>query len=225
MHVLVIDDDHSLLRALDIGLRANGMTVSAADTGHTALRAFTNDVPDLVLLDLGLPAPSGMEVLSSLRQWSQVPVIVLSARHETRQKIAALDAGADDYLTKPFGIDELLARMRAVLRRQAPSAPGGVIAVGPLTIDLTRSHVERDGQRVHLTPREWAVLATLARADGRLVTQQELIQAVWGPNAFTDTDNVRAVVARLRRKLEPGPGAPAYLVTEPGIGYRLEREQ
>jgi len=220
--VLVVDDDRTLLRALGIGLKAHGYDVVLAQDGPTAVSQATTAHPEVILLDLGLPGLTGIEVLEAVRTWSDVPIIVLSARNQDVTKVAALDAGADDYVTKPFGMDELLARIRAVLRRKGGGSEEGIVEAGSLRIDLGAKRVERDGEFVHLAPKEWGALAKLARSPGRLVTQHELLVEVWGPGYETESEYLRTVFARLRRKLEDDPSAPRHLITEPGVGYRFE---
>ncbi len=219
--ILVVDDDRALVRALGIGLRVHGFSVHAATTGPEALRVAAKVHPDVVLVDLGLPGLEGIQVIEALRGWSEAGIIVLSARPQEAVKVAALDAGADDYLTKPFGIDELLARVRAVSRRRV-SVSEPVVHVGQITIDLTDRRVERAGELVHLTPKEWAALAILVRHPGQLVTHQNLLEQVWGEGYGTETEYLRTLFARLRRKLEDDPSHPRHLLTEPGVGYRLE---
>ena len=221
--LLLVDDDAPLLNALRIGLEAHGYEVATAADGAAAIAAVTAAVPDVVLLDLGLPRFSGVEVITAIRAWSSVPIIVLSARHQGPSKVAALDAGADDYVTKPFGMDELLARIRAVLRRASATDEAVVVEAGDLRIDLGAKRLERDGELVHLTKKEWAALAELARSPGSLVTQAELLDAVWGPGYEGASEYLRTLFARLRRKVEVDPAAPRHLITEPGVGYRLER--
>jgi two-component system KDP operon response regulator KdpE len=220
--VLLVDDDRPLLRAVSLGIKAHGYEVATAEDGPTAIQCAVKLQPDVILLDLGLPGLSGLEVIEAVRGWSDVPIIVLSARHQSVAKVAALDAGADDYVTKPFGMDELLARVRAVLRRRVPEEAGSVVSAGDLTINLADRRVEKDGVLVHLTPKEWSALSVLARSPGSLVTQQELLTKVWGPGYESESDYLRTLFARLRRKLESDPAAPRHLITEPGIGYRLE---
>jgi two-component system KDP operon response regulator KdpE len=220
--VLVIDDDTSLLRALRISLQARGYRVMVAHSGEEGLDAAAHRHPDIVLLDLGLPGIDGLEVLHGLRGWSTVPVIVLSARHQSSTKVEALDAGADDFLTKPFGMDELLARIRAALRRATPDADGPTISTDTLTIDLADHRVRRDGEDVHLTPKEWEIVEVLVRNPGRLVTHTQLLHQVWGPTYETETEYLRVLMGRVRRKLESDPSHPAYFRTEPGMGYRFE---
>jgi two-component system KDP operon response regulator KdpE len=220
--VLVVDDDTQLLRALRITLAARGYHVNTAADGTTALTAASRNPPDLVILDLGLPDLDGVAVVEGLRGWSTAPIIVLSARQTERAKVDALDAGADDYVTKPFGMDELLARMRAALRRAAPGTDEAVLTTAAFTIDFASKRVRTATGNVRLTPTEWHLLEVLAREHGKLVTQQQLLRQVWGPAYTTETNYLRVHLANLRRKLEPDPARPRYLITEPGIGYRLE---
>jgi two-component system KDP operon response regulator KdpE len=220
--VLVVDDDPTLLRALVINLRARHFDVDIAADGATALRRAASRPPDLVVLDLGLPDIDGVEVVAGLRGWTSVPIVVLSARDSQWAKVDALDAGADDYVTKPFGMDELLARIRAALRRAAPAPEEPVVRTAAFTVDLAARRVTRDGEPVRLTPTEWHVLELLVRNPGKLVTQQQLLREVWGPAYDEQTNYLRVYLAQLRRKLEPTPAQPRYLVTEPGVGYRFE---
>jgi two-component system KDP operon response regulator KdpE len=219
VRILLVEDDRVLLQTLAIGLRAEGHDVLLAADGRTALAALSEDDPDLVVLDLGLPDVSGMEVLGSLREWSNLPVIVLSARADAGDKVGALDAGADDYVTKPFGFEELLARIRAARRRAgADLAP---VVAGNLVIDLGRRSVTRDGEAVHLTPKEWALLHVLLHAEGRVVGRADLLHQVWGPAYGTEGNYLRTFLGTLRKKLEADPARPRHLITEPGIGYRF----
>lgn len=220
--ILVVDDDHALLRALAINLRARHFEVETASDGASALQRAGTFLPDAVVLDLGLPDIDGVEVVAGLRGWTDVPIIVLSARDSQWAKVDALDAGADDYVTKPFGMDELLARIRAALRRATPEPPAPVIRTESFTIDLAAKRVERDGETVRLTPTEWHVLELLVRSPGRLVSQQQLLREVWGPHYEHETNYLRVYLAQLRRKLEPQPAHPRHLITEPGMGYRFE---
>ena len=220
--ILVVDDDAQIVRALEINLRAHGYEVTTAATGEQALTAAAAQVPDVVLLDLGLPGLDGIDVIRGLRVWTSIPIIVLSAREGDSSKVAALDAGADDYVTKPFSITELLARMRATLRRSQPAPDEPIIETDSLSIDLAKQRVSRDGTLVHLTPTEWAIVAHLARYPGRLVTQRQLLQHVWGPQYEHETNYLRVHLAAIRRKLEADPAQPRYFITEPGIGYRFE---
>ena len=223
--VLVVDDDPQLLSTLRINLTAHGYNVVVAPDGATALRvAVKAPHPDVVVLDLGLPDISGTEVLVGLRGWSTVPVVVLSARTDSTDKVDALDAGADDYVTKPFGMDELLARLRAAVRRARPTGAdvAPVVDTGAFVVDLAARRVQRDGSDVRLTPTEWSLLEALARRPGTVVGQRELLREVWGPAYETESHYLRVYIAQLRRKLEPEPGRPRHLLTEPGRGYRLE---
>ena len=222
--ILIVDDEPQILRALRINLHARQYEVSAAaDAGH-ALRAASTDHPDLVVLDLGLPDMDGVEVIRRLRDWTPVPIVVLSGRSGSRDKIEALDAGADDYVTKPFNIDELLARIRAVTRRRAPDgADDAPIRLNALTVDLTHHSVrDHTGTLVHLTRTEWNLLEVLLRNPGKLVSQRQLLQEVWGPTYQHETHYLRQYMAQLRRKLEPNPSRPRHLLTEPGMGYRYQ---
>ncbi len=218
--ILLVDDDTAMLRTLAMNLRARGHQVVSAETGAAALTATRGESPDVVILDLGLPDVSGVQVLRELREWSAVPVIVLSARYGSDDKVAALDLGADDYVTKPFGIDELLARLRAAVRRAGSSTPS-VVETPRLRVDVGGRRVERDGEEVRLTPIEWGLLAALVTRPGRLVPQRQLLQEVWGPAYGTETNYLRVHMANLRRKLEADPARPRHLVTEPGMGYRF----
>ncbi|GAA2851576.1 two-component system response regulator KdpE [Pseudonocardia halophobica] len=222
--VLVVDDDRAIARALRINLTAQGYHVTLAGDGATALRAAADRHPDVVVLDLGLPDLDGADVIAGIRGWSPVPIIVLSARTDSGEKVAALDAGADDYVTKPFGMDELLARLRAAVRRAGAAAPTGepVLRLGELTVDLQAKRVHRGDAEVHLTPTEWGILEMLAGHRGRLVGQRELLRQVWGPHYEERTNYLRVYLAQLRRKLEPDPAHPRYLITEAGMGYRLD---
>jgi two-component system, OmpR family, KDP operon response regulator KdpE len=219
--ILVVDDDRQLLRALRINLTARGYDVVSAPDGATALAAASRQPPELVVLDLGLPDMDGVEVVEGLRGWSTVPVIVLSARDQETSKVRALDAGADDYVTKPFGMDELLARVRAALRRGAPVPQEPVVTTGAFTIDLAARRVTRDGADVRLTPTEWHLLEVLVRNAGKLVPHRQLLQEVWGPKYESETNYLRVYLAQLRAKLEPDPARPRHLLTEPGMGYRF----
>jgi two-component system KDP operon response regulator KdpE len=221
--VLVVDDDRPLARALAINLKARGYDVDVALSGREALVAAARQPPDLVVLDLGLPDLDGLEVLQGLRGWTSVPVLVLSAREEQREKVAALDAGADDYITKPFGMDELLARLRATLRRTSPATEElPAVTTARFTVDLAARRVVVGGDDVRLTPTEWHLLEVLVRSPGRLVGQKALLQEVWGPAYENEAHYLRVYVAQLRRKLEPDPAHPVHLITEPGMGYRFE---
>ncbi|MGV8875010.1 MAG: response regulator [Rhodococcus sp. (in: high G+C Gram-positive bacteria)] len=221
--VLVVDDEPQIVRALRINLTARGYGVVTASTGTGALRAIASEHPDVVILDLGLPDIGGLDVLAGLRGWSEIPVIVLSARTDSSDKIEALDAGADDYITKPFGMDEFLARLRVAVRRRAitTSATDPLVTTSSFTIDLAAKRVTRDGEIVHLTRTEWGVLEMLARNAGKLVGQKELLRTVWGPGHDHGSNYLRIYMSQLRRKLEVDPGKPRHLITETGMGYRL----
>ena len=221
--VLIVEDEASMRRVLAITLRARGYEVHTAPDGFAALDLAAAARPDLVLLDLGLPDLDGTEVIRRLRQTSTVPVIILSARDAQAEKVQALDAGADDYVTKPFGMDELVARIRASLRRTSgEDTTSGVVTAGALTIDLRRAQVHRDGTEVKLTPTEWHLLQVLVRDRGRLVAGRQLLKEVWGPAYGQETNYLRVYMAQLRRKLEADPARPRHLNTEPGHGYRFE---
>ncbi|MEX3105234.1 DNA-binding response regulator [Streptomyces sp. V2] len=223
--VLVVEDDPQLVRALVINLQARRYDVDAAPDGTTALRLAAARPPDVVLLDLGLPDMDGVEVLRALRLWTRVPVMVLSARQASEDKVAALDAGADDYVIKPFSMDELLARLRAAVRRteETPLAPESTrVETDAFTIDLLAKKVVRGGRDVRLTPTEWHLLEILVTHPGRLVTQKYLLQEVWGITRGNKTNYLRVYMAQLRRKLETDPSHPRFLITEPGMGYRFE---
>jgi two-component system KDP operon response regulator KdpE len=218
--VLVVDDDAQILRALRTGLRARGHDVQTAPNGETALDALARASVDLVILDLGLPGIDGIEVIRRLRGWLDVPVIVLSVREAHADKVAALDAGADDYVTKPFSIDELLARMRAVRRRASGEAAPPVLRFDDLEIDLARQGVHLRGELVRLTPTEYRLLEAMATNAGKLLTHGWLLRKVWGPAYGTESHYVRVYVQQLRRKLEDDPSRPRFILTEPGLGYR-----
>ncbi|WP_104166479.1 response regulator [Arthrobacter sp. SX1312] len=220
--VLVVDDEPQLLRALEINLRACGYQCVTAVDGETALAAAAEHHPDIIVLDLGLPDLDGVDVIRRIRGWSQVHIIVLSARHGSQDKVDALDAGADDYVTKPFGLDELLARLRVAARRTAIAAEAPVIETPDFTLDAGARRAVRDGRDVRLTPTEWKIIDRLIGHPGRLVSQQQLLLDVWGPAYAKDVQYLRVYMAQLRKKLEPDPGAPRYFVTESGMGYRFE---
>ncbi|WP_267243715.1 response regulator [Streptomyces sp. PR69] len=227
--VLVVDDEPQIVRALVINLKARKYDVDAAADGAGALELAAVRHPDVVLLDLGLPDMDGVEVIRGLRGWTRVPILVLSARHSSDEKVEALDAGADDYVTKPFGMDELLARLRAAVRRAEPAggadgADGAaVVETAAFTVDLAAKKARREGRDIRLTPTEWHLLEVLIRNTGRLVSQKQLLQEVWGPSYGTETNYLRVYMAQLRRKLEADPAHPRHFVTEPGMGYRFER--
>jgi len=220
MRVLVVDDEPQILRALQTSLRGAGYEVDTADTAETALAAAALRPPDAMILDLALPDGTGIDVCTEFRTWSSAPVIVLSAVGDEHQKIAALDAGADDYVTKPVGIDELLARLRAVLRRTAPDGEP-VVSVGELVVDLDKRAVTVAGKPVHLTPHEFELLRVLALNKGKLLTHRTLLREVWGPGYGNESNLLHVNVSALRRKIEPDRARPRYLLTEPGAGYRL----
>ncbi|MCU1370077.1 MAG: kdpE3 [Ilumatobacteraceae bacterium] len=221
--VLVVDDEPQIRRALRTNLAARGYEVDLAESGEQALDLAATSHPDVVILDLGLPGIDGIAVVEGLRGWTKVPIIVLSVRDAEADKIAALDAGADDYVTKPFSMGELLARLRAATRRGTPGpdeAP--TVVTDAFTVDLAAKRVLRDGAEVHLTPTEWQLLETLVRNPGRLISQRQLLQTVWGPQYERETNYLRVYLAQLRRKLEADPSRPKHLITEPGMGYRFE---
>ncbi|ANB10632.1 two-component system response regulator [Streptomyces ambofaciens] len=223
--VLVVEDDPQLVRALVLNMRARHYGVEAAPDGATALRLAVAGRPDVVLLDLGLPDMDGVDVIKALRGWTRVPILVLSARQASGEKVTALDAGADDYITKPFSMDELLARLRAAARRRetAPVAPEAtLVSTDDFTVDLVAKKVRRAGRDVRLTPTEWHLLEILVTHPGRLVPQRHLLREVWGELQGNKTNYLRVYMAQLRRKLEADPSHPRYLVTEPGMGYRFE---
>jgi two-component system KDP operon response regulator KdpE len=222
VRVLVVDDEPQIRRALGINLRARGYEVDLAEDGEQALALAASGHPDVVVLDLGLPGINGVEVIRGLRGWSRVPIVVLSVRDAEADKVAALDAGADDYVTKPFGMDELLARLRAALRRTAPAEDLAVLETPDFTIDLAAKRVIRDGAEIRLTPTEWQLVEVLVRNRGKLVDQRRLLQEVWGPQYGEETNYLRVYLAQIRRKLEPEPSQPRYFITEPGMGYRFE---
>ncbi|MCX4627044.1 MULTISPECIES: response regulator [unclassified Streptomyces] len=225
--VLVVDDEPQIVRALVINLKARKYEVDAAADGAGALELAAARHPDVVVLDLGLPDMDGIEVIKGLRGWTRVPILVLSARHTSDEKVEALDAGADDYVTKPFGMDELLARLRAAVRRAEPSAGAGedevIVETDGFTVDLAAKKAVREGRDVRLTPTEWHLLEVLVRNGGKLVSQKQLLQEVWGPSYGTETNYLRVYMAQLRRKLEADPSHPRHFITEPGMGYRFER--
>ncbi len=219
--VLVVEDEPHIVRALKIILRNAGYAVEPAETKADALASLAAHPPDAVVLDLVLPDGQGVEIVEDVRRWSRLPIVVLSAVGDEREKVRALDAGADDYITKPFGTDELLARLRAVLRRSSEAGGSPRLELGELTIDLADRRVTRAGEEVHLTPIEFDLVRVLAQHHGRLVTHRQLLQEVWGPEYGDETHYLRVHVAHIRAKLERDPARPQYLITEPGIGYRL----
>jgi two-component system KDP operon response regulator KdpE len=219
--VLVVDDELQILRGLKVILRQAGYDVSVAATKAEAIDSVAARPPDAMVLDLVLPDGSGVEVAEEVRRWSRLPIIVLSAVGDEREKVRALDAGADDYVTKPFGPEELTARLRAVIRRSAEPDEGPVVEIGDLAIDLAGHTITRAGEEIHLTPIEFSLLATLARHRGKLLTHRQLLNEVWGPQYGDETHYLRVHVAHIRAKIEPDPSRPRYLVTDPGVGYRL----
>jgi len=219
--ILVVDDEPQLLRALGTNLKARGYQVDLAPTGEAALTLAARKHPDLVILDLGLPGIDGVEVIRGLRGWTRVPIIVLSVRETERSKVEALDAGADDFVTKPFGMDELLARLRAALRRAAPGEEEAVVETADFVVDLAAKRVTRNGTEVRLTPTEWHIVEVLVRNPDKLVTQRQLLQEVWGPQYEKETNYLRVYLAQIRRKLEPDPAQPRYFITEARMGYRF----
>lgn len=219
--VLTVDDDPAILRTLSINLKARGYEVEIATDGRSALQIVHERMPDVILLDLGLPDLDGIAVLRQVRSFSQVPVIVVSARGESDDKVEALDLGADDYVSKPFSMEELLARVRATTRRGVSGAAEPVVQVGSLLIDTADSKATRDGAIIHLTPTEWKLVSVLVRNRGRLVRQVDLLHEVWGPGYDRETNYLRVHMASIRRKLEPEAGKPSIFVTEAGLGYRF----
>lgn len=221
MKVLVADDDPQLVRALRITLSAHGYDVIAAPDGAAAIALAATERPDIVMVDLGMPRLDGMQVIEALRGWTTAPIIVVSGRTGSADKVDALDAGADDFVTKPFQIDELLARLRALSRRAPASDDQPVVSFGDVRVDLSARSVTRDGVLVHLTPTEWQILEVLVRHPGALVTRQALLKEIWGTEQVTDTGYLRLYLSQLRKKLEADPSRPAHLLTESGMGYRL----
>jgi len=222
--VLVVEDEPQLQRFLRTALGAQGYRIVEATTVQEALIAATTHNPELILLDIGLPDGSGIDLARRIREWSRVPIIVISARGREDDKVAALDAGADDYLTKPFGVNELLARIRVALRHALASASStgeSVLEIGPLRLDLARREVRAAGAEVHLTPLEYRLLALLAQNAGKVLTHRQILKEVWGPGAANETHYLRVFMAQLRRKIEADPARPRLLLTEPGVGYRM----
>ena len=219
--VLVVDDEPQIRRALATNLKARDYEVEQAATGEEALEVAATTHPDVVILDIGLPGIDGIEVVRGLRGWTEVPIIILSVREGEPDKVAALDAGADDYVTKPFGMDELLARLRAAIRRAAPAGEEPRVVTDDFVIDLVTKRVTKGDDIVHLTPTEWGLIEVLARNEGKLVSQRQLLQEVWGPTYEKETNYLRVYMAGLRRKLEPDPSQPKHFITEPGMGYRF----
>jgi two-component system KDP operon response regulator KdpE len=224
--VLVVDDEQPILRAMAVNLRARGYTVDVAATGEEALALAARHHPDVVVLDLGLPGIGGLDVIRGLRGWTSVPIVILSARDDRSNKVAALDAGADDYVTKPFDMEELLARLRAALRRRSSEViEEPVVTTDDFTVDLGAKRVTSADGEIRLTPTEWHLVETLVRNAGRLVTARQLLDEVWGPRYDDETGYIRVHLGHVRRKLEPNPSQPRYFLTEPGIGYRFEAGQ
>ncbi len=221
--ILVVDDEPALLRGLRVNLEARGYDVDLAADGAEALAAASARPPDVVILDLGLPDMDGVDVIEGLRAWGSMPIVVLSAREQEPDKVAALDAGADDYVTKPFGMGELLARIRAAERRTTPTGQPAIVSTPAFRIDLETKRIEKDGQNIHLTPTEWHLVEILVRNPGKLVAQRQLLQEVWGPRYEQETNYLRVYMAQIRRKLEPDPARPRYFMTEPGMGYRFQQ--
>ena len=220
--ILIVDDEPNIVATVSPLLRARGYDVVPAMSGRAGLDAVERDKPDLIVLDLGLPDLDGVEVCRQIRQTSNVPILVLSARGAEPDKVAALDAGADDYVTKPFGPEELLARIRAALRRaDSPSTASGPITRGGIVIDRERFRVVRDGQEVRLTPKEFELLTYLAQHPGRVLTHRAILRAIWGPHAADQPEHLRVLVGSLRKKIEPDPSSPRYILTEPWVGYRF----
>ena len=225
--ILVVDDDPQIRRVMKATLVGHGYEVITARTGEEALETLPREMPDLVLLDMNMPGIGGLETCRTISAGSDIPVIVLSVRNSEKDKVAALDAGADDYVTKPFGMNEVLARLRAALRRHQPAPEQATVDTPDFVIDLAAKSItlrsgEHKGEHAHLTPTEWAIVETLVRSPGRLITQRQLLQQVWGPQYEHETNYLRVHLAAIRKKLEPQPGRPRYFVTEPGIGYRFE---
>jgi two-component system KDP operon response regulator KdpE len=220
--ILVVDDEPNIIATMAPLLRARGYEVFSAMTGRAAVEALDRDKPDLVILDLGLPDIDGVEVCRQIRTASGVPIVVLSARGAEGDKVSALDAGADDYVTKPFGAQELLARIRAALRRvDAPAPPSEPMVHGDLVIDRERFRVSRDGEEVRLTPKEFELLTFMAQHPGRVLTHRAILKAIWGPHATDQPEHLRVLIGSLRKKIEPNPSAPKYILTEPWVGYRF----
>jgi two-component system KDP operon response regulator KdpE len=221
VRVLVVDDEPQIVRALRINLNVRGFEVVSAASGGEALRVAANFHPDIVILDLGLPDIDGIDVIAGLRGWTDVPILVLSARTDSADTVEALDAGADDFVTKPFGMDELLARLRAALRRGPHSVADPVVVTEDFTVDLATKTVVREGVSVHLTRTEWGVLELLVRNEGKLVSQKDILRTVWGPGHERETHYLRIYLGQLRQKLERDPASPVHLITETGMGYRF----
>lgn len=222
VRVMVVDDDARLRKTLEINLRARGYTIDLAATGEAALQLAASQHPDVIILDLGLPGIDGLEVIAGIRGWSNIPIVVLSGRETEAMKVRALDLGADDYLTKPFGMDELLARLRAAARRAVLPNGDPVLVTDDFTIDFAAKRVTREGETVRLTPRQWHIVEVLVRNKGKLVGYEQLLHEVWGPGYRTETNYLRVFMTQIRQRLEPEPSAPRYFITESGMGYRFE---
>ncbi|TDC53813.1 response regulator transcription factor [Jiangella ureilytica] len=220
--VLVVDDDAGIRKTLALNLKARGYTADLAGSGERALQLAARNHPDAVILDLGLPSMDGLDVVRGIRGWSSVPIVVLSGRGTEAAKVEALDLGADDYLTKPFGMDELFARLRAATRRAVLPDGNAVVSTDDFTIDFAAKRVTRDGAAVRLTPRQWHIVEMLVRHHGRLVTYEQLLHEVWGPAYGTETNYLRVFMTQIRQRLEPEPSTPRYFITEPGLGYRFK---
>jgi two-component system KDP operon response regulator KdpE len=223
-HIHVVDDEPQILRTLSTNLAARNYDVAVAPDGETALQLAEARTPDLVILDIGLPGIDGIEVIRALRTWTSTPIIILSVRGDETDKVAALDAGADDFVTKPFAMNELLARVRASLRRSSVTGEEPVVETPDFTVDLRTKRVHRGDELVHLTPTEWAIVDLLVRNPGKLISQRRLLADVWGPEYEHETNYLRVYLATVRRKLEPVPSQPRYFITEPGLGYRFEAD-
>ena len=221
MRILIADDDPQMVRALRITLSARGYDVTTAADGTEALRLAVDTHPELIVLDLGMPGLTGIEVIEAVRGWSEVPILVVSGRSDSLEKVDALDAGADDYVTKPFAADELLARIRALSRRRVIASEEPVVTFGDVVVDLSAHTVTRAGQTVRLTPTEWRLLEVLVRNPDRLITRETLLTEVWGPQYTSDTGYLRLYIGQLRKKLEAVPGEPVHLLTDTGMGYRF----
>jgi two-component system KDP operon response regulator KdpE len=221
--VLVIDDDPRILKTLEVNLRARGYDVDLAGTGEHALFLAGRHHPDAVILDLGLPKMDGLEVVRGLREWTNVPIVVLSGRGSEAAKVEALDLGADDYLTKPFGMDELFARLRAAVRRAVIPEAGAILETPDFCIDFARKEVRREGELIRLTPTQWHIVEVLVREANRLVTYEQILREVWGPTYGKETNYLRVFMTQIRQKLEPEPSRPRYFITEPGIGFRFDK--
>lgn len=224
LRILVVDDERAIRRFLQTALSVHHYVIFEAATGQEALNSVIANRPDLVILDLGLPDIDGLEVTRQLREWTQIPIIILSVREQEAEKVAALDAGADDYLTKPFGMGELMARLRVILRRATQPADQPIFTSGDLVVDLSRRLVTLAGQPIQLTPTEYDLLRLLVTHAGKVLTHQQLLQKVWGPGYIPDPHLLRVNISNLRRKIEPDPTRPRYLLTEPGVGYRLHAD-